>query len=242
LPVSDEKISLEYKVKRFIEGSLLPANEAHVFWNGMFFGAEKEALIRNGLPGSFRELLTTMDDLPDAGSVLSPLLWFDQKYYLADDILVKSDRMSMAHAVEVRPPFLDHRIVEFAATLPRKLKIRGAQQKLVLRELRRLKLPPTILEGKKTGFDIPAHEWLRGPLRTLLLETMRDGTDAYGDLFHAGAINDLVQRHLKRQVNIGYHLWGLLILFLWMKKWEIQTSARPTTTDFSLASAGSQLP
>jgi asparagine synthase (glutamine-hydrolysing) len=238
LPVSDEKISLEYKVKRFLEGSLLPAGEAHVFWNGMFFGAEKQALLRNGLPGSFRELLTTMDDLPDAGSILSPLLWFDQKYYLADDILVKSDRMSMAHAVEVRPPFLDHRIVEFAATLPRKLKIRGSQQKMVLRELRKAKLPATILEGKKTGFDIPAHEWLRGTLRSLLLETVREGTVAYGDFFHAAAIDELVQRHLKRQANIGYHLWGLLILFLWMKKWEIQTSARPTTI-FSLAGAGS---
>jgi asparagine synthase (glutamine-hydrolysing) len=146
--------------------------------------------------------------------------------------------MSMAHAVEVRPPFLDHRIVEFAATVPRKLKIRGSQQKIVLRELRKAKLPATIREGKKTGFDIPAHEWLRGTLRSLLLETVREDTGAYGDLFHAAAIDQLAQRHLKRQANIGYHLWGLLILFQWTKKWEIQTSARPTTI-FSLAGAGS---
>ena len=65
------------------------------------------------------------------------LLAFDQNYYLADDILVKSDRMSMAHAVEVRPPFLDHRIVEFAATLPDTLKMRGSRQKLLLKELMR---------------------------------------------------------------------------------------------------------
>ena len=83
---------------------------------------------------------------------------FDQKYYLADDILVKSDRMSMAHSVEVRPPFLDHRIVEFAAKLLADLKIRGSQQKLVLSELRKDKLPASILAGKKTGFDIPALE------------------------------------------------------------------------------------
>ena len=71
---------------------------------------------------------------------------------------VKSDRMSMAHSVEVRPPFLDHRIVEFAAKLPADLKIRGSQQKLVLSELRKDKLPASILAGKKTGFDIPALE------------------------------------------------------------------------------------
>ncbi len=178
-----------------------------------------------------------MDDLQDTGNALSPLLWFDQKYYLPDDILVKSDRMSMAHAVEVRPPFLDHRLVEFAATLPRKLKIQGSRQKVVLRELRKAKFPATILEGKKTGFDIPAHEWLRGTLRPLLVETLREGTTAYGDLFDAQAIEGLLQSPLNRQANIGYHLWGLLTLFLWMKKWEIQATARPSTA-FLLASAG----
>ena len=73
--------------------------------------------------------------------------------------------MSMAHSVEVRPPFLDHRIVEFAATLPPALKIRGSRQKFLLKELMKDKLPPAVLQRKKIGFDIPAHEWLRGPLR-----------------------------------------------------------------------------
>ncbi len=73
----------------------------------------------------------------------------------------------MAHAVEVRPPFLDHRIMEFAATLPRTLKINGARQKYLLKELMRPKLPATIIQRKKTGFDIPAHEWFRGPLKAL---------------------------------------------------------------------------
>jgi asparagine synthase (glutamine-hydrolysing) len=239
LPVSDEKISFEYKVKRFLEGSLLEAGEAHVFWNGTFLEDEKRRLLKKSLPGSFRALLREMDELPKTEDRLTPLLWFDQKYYLADDILVKSDRMSMAHAVEVRPPFLDHRIVEFAATLPQELKIQGAQQKMVLRELRKDKLPATILQGKKTGFDIPAHEWLRGPLRELMVETLREGTAAYGDLFNAAAIEDVMQRHLARKANLGYHLWGLLILFLWMKKWEIQTAARTATQELTLASAGS---
>jgi asparagine synthase (glutamine-hydrolysing) len=239
LPVSDEKISFEYKLKRFLEGSLLSPGDAHVFWNGTFNGNEKQSLLRRRLGGSFHALMSEMDKLPESRDLLAPMLWFDQKYYLADDILVKSDRMSMAHAVEVRPPFLDHRIVEFAATLPAHLKIRGARQKLVLRELRRDKLPPTILEGKKTGFDIPAHEWLRGPLRALLVETLREGTGTHGDLFDAAVIDELVQRHLNRQTNLGYHLWGLLILFLWMKKWEIQSTTNRATQTLSLVTAGS---
>jgi asparagine synthase (glutamine-hydrolysing) len=238
LPVSDEKISFEYKLKRFLEGSLLSPGDAHVFWNGTFSGNQKQLLVKSELPRSFQGLLREMDQLPASRDLLAPMLWFDQKYYLADDILVKSDRMSMAHAVEVRPPFLDHRIVEFAATLPPQLKIRGARQKLVLRELRRDKLPPTILNGKKTGFDIPAHEWLRGPLRSLLVDTLREGTDTYGDLFDAAAVEDLVQRHLNRHANLGYHLWGLLILFLWMKKWEIQSTTKRTEQALSLAIAG----
>jgi len=239
LPISDEKISFEYKLKRFLEGSLLSPGDAHVFWNGTFSGNEKQSLLKRKLPGSFHALMGEMDRLPESRDLLAPLLWFDQKYYLADDILVKSDRMSMAHAVEVRPPFLDHRIVEFAATLPAHLKIRGARQKLVLRELRRDKLPPTILEGKKTGFDIPAHEWLRGPLRSLLVETLREGMKTHGDLFDATVVEELLQRHLNRQANLGYHLWGLLILFLWMKKWEIQSTTDRAAQTLSLATAGS---
>ena len=86
----------------------------------------------------------------------------DQNYYLPDDILYKTDRMSMAHSLEVRPPFLDHRIVEFAAGLPAGLKIRGTKQKYILKELMRGKLPECVLRRKKSGFDIPTHDWFRG--------------------------------------------------------------------------------
>jgi asparagine synthase (glutamine-hydrolysing) len=89
------------------------------------------------------------------------------------------------------------------------------------------KLPETILRRKKVGFDIPAHEWLRGPLRELLLDTMQEGLVENKSLFRPGAIQELVRLHLERRVNIGYHLWGLLLLFLWMKKWGIQTGPSP---------------
>jgi len=129
--------------------------------------------------------------------------------------------MSMAHSVEVRPPFLDHRIIEFAASLPTGLKIQGAKQKVVLTQPMADKLPQTILKRKKTGFDIPAHEWLRGPLRNLLVETMRAGLTEYGSFFQKDPIERLMDRHFRREINVGYHLWGFLILFLWMKKWQV---------------------
>lgn len=227
-PVSDDKISLEYKVKRLLEGTLMSPARAHVYWNGTFSDTEKKALVRQLLPSSLQHVLSELDGLPATSDDLAPYLWLDQKYYLADDILTKSDRMSMAHSVEVRPPFLDHRIVEFAAKLPAFLKIRGARQKMILKELMKDKLPPAILERSKIGFDIPAHEWLRGPLLPLLTDALQFGASEYREVFHPEVVDNLLQTHLQRRANLGYHLWGLLILFLWMKKWRIQASSSET--------------
>jgi asparagine synthase (glutamine-hydrolysing) len=227
-PVSDDKISFEYKVKRFLEGALMPPARAHAYWNGTFSDAEKEALVKQLLPGSLKRVLSELGALPATSDDLAPYLWLDQKYYLADDILTKSDRMSMAHSVEVRPPFLDHRIVEFAAKLPASLKIRDAQQKVILKELMREKLPREILERPKMGFDIPAHEWLRGPLRNLLVDALHYGASECGSLFRSEVLDKYLRLHLERKANLGYHLWGLLILFLWMKKWGIQPASSGT--------------
>jgi asparagine synthase (glutamine-hydrolysing) len=224
-PVSDEKIGFEYKVKRLLEGSLMSPERAHVYWNGTSAEPDMSALLCEPLPRTLDHVLGQMANLAAAGDDLAPFLWLDQKYYLADDILTKSDRMSMAHSVEVRPPFLDHRIIEFAAALPAKLKIRGSRQKVVLRELMKDKLPPAVLSRKKIGFDIPAHEWLRGPLRGLLEDSLQFGLSEYGQLFRRVGVEQLKKRHLQREINVGYHLWGLVILFLWMKKWQVQVAA-----------------
>ena len=237
-PVSDEKISFEYKVKRFLEGSLMPPARAHVYWNGTFSDAEKSALLKQGLPDSLNRILAELDGLPPTPDDLAPYLWFDQKYFLADDILTKSDRMSMAHSVEVRPPFLDHRLVEFAAKLPASFKIRGTQQKFILKELMKDKLPTEILKRKKIGFDIPAHEWLRGPLRSLLIDTLHYGAAECGEIFRTDVIDTYLRLHLERKANVGYHLWGLLILFLWMKKWRIQAASSATPKILLQARAG----
>ena len=138
--------------------------------------------------------------------------------------------MSMAHSLEVRPPFLDHRIVEFAATLPASLKIRGSRQKVLLKELMRDKLPASVLQRKKIGFDIPAHDWLRGCLREFMLDVLMDGASEYEGLIRKQAIEKEIRDHLERRANVGYHLWGLMVLFLWMKKWGIQAAAASPRT------------
>lgn len=227
LPVSDAKIGFDYKVRRMLSGSFLPPEDAHLYWNGAFSESEKKRLhVSNG----FRPASSLCDALPGdarACGYLNRFLWLDQTFYLPDDILYKCDRMSMAHSLEVRPPFLDHRIVEFAARLPQRLKIRGSELKAVLRHLMRDKLPRQVLARKKEGFDIPAHDWLRGPLRALLLDTLNRRSVEDSGLFHWDEVQALIRKHLERRVNLGFQLWGLLTLFLWMKRWDVQTARIP---------------
>ncbi len=213
LPVSDNKIGLDYKITRMLNGSLLDPVDAHFFWNGTFSRAEK------------RGLLLDVRDQPQLPLPGGSFLWLDQLTYLPDDILHKCDRMSMAHSLEVRPPFLDHRVVEFAARLPQNLKIRGSKLKFVLRELMKDRLPASILSRKKEGFDIPVHHWLRTVLRPLLLDTLNEESVRATGIFAWPAIQRAIAAHLNRRANLGYHLWGLLILFLWIRHWKIETNA-----------------
>jgi len=220
LPVSDDKISFEYKVKRFLQGSLMTPGRAHLFWNGTFSDDEKQEIFRYADGAPLAGVLANLRPGRDLGRFLE----FDQRYYLADDILYKVDRISMAHSLEVRPPFLDDRIVDFANRLPDNFKLRGSDSKFVLRRLMQDKLPRSVLHRPKIGFDIPIHEWFRGVLRPLLVDTLSEETVTASGLFDWPCVRRLLDDHLERRANLGYHLWGLLVLFLWMKRWDIETS------------------
>jgi asparagine synthase (glutamine-hydrolysing) len=222
-PVSDEKISFEYKVKRFVRGSFMSPEQAHIFWTGTFSEDEKARLFVKSENRPLAELF----DLISGGSELERHVRFDLQYYLPDDILCKVDRMSMAHSLEVRPPFLDHRICEFALSLPMDMRIRGSKLKFILKELMKDKLPGSIVRRRKIGFDIPAHEWLRGSLRSFLLDIVTEDSVKETGLFRWTEVESLLKDHLERRVNSGYHLWGLMILFLWMRMWKIQPSSAP---------------
>jgi asparagine synthase (glutamine-hydrolysing) len=230
LPVSDEKISFEYRLKRFLQGTLLSPEMAHVFWNGTFSEAEKQRLFLFADAGPLARVLAEMAE----GGGLQRYLDFDQGYYLPDDILYKVDRISMAHSLEVRPPFLDPRIVDFAAGLPERLKLRGSNSKYVLRRLMRDKLPRTVLQRPKIGFDVPIHEWLRGVLRPLLLDTLSQEAVLASGLFHWPAVKRLVNAHLERKANHGYHLWGLMVLLIWMKRWKIELASEEAGPTISI--------
>jgi asparagine synthase (glutamine-hydrolysing) len=228
-PVSDNKISFEYKLKRLLRGSMMHPDEAHVYWNGTFAPDElRSMIVCAGDFGSSNDSLRSLYSslrlgFEPSATGLNRFLQFDQSYYLPDNLLYKVDRMSMAHSLEVRPPFLDHRIVEFAAALPDDLKIRGGAQKFLLRHLMRDRLPKGVLGRRKAGFDIPAHRWLRCELRPLLRETLSPRAVKEAGIFNSTSIQMLIDGHMDRTLNVGYHLWGLMTLHLWLKKWNVDT-------------------
>ena len=201
--------------RRFLEGCLLPPEQAHVYWTGALTPAQKRALAMP-LPPALRG---TLADLAASGPSLPAWLAFDQRYYLPDNLL--------AYSAGARQPFLDHRIVEFAAALPAELKMRGSQQNILPRELMKGKLPADILRGRRPADGSPVGEWLRGAWRALLVDTIEAGASENADVFHAPFLRECLRRHLERRADFGQALWGMMLLFLWMKRWRIQTIPPP---------------
>jgi asparagine synthase (glutamine-hydrolysing) len=144
----------------------------------------------------------------------------DQSLYLPEDILTKVDRASMAVGLELRPPLLDHRIVEFSWRLPDSLRFHGRKGKVLLRKLLYRHVPPELIERPKHGFDIPVDAWLRQPLRTWMLDLLNpDGIKREGYL-DPKAVAAVVNEHLSGYSDHGYALWTLLMFQTWLRHTE----------------------
>lgn len=149
---------------------------------------------------------------------LTRMLYTDIKTYLPGDILVKVDRMSMAHSLEVRAPLLDYRVVEFAATLPSRLKIRRGTQKLILKKAVSDHLPSSIINRRKHGFTVPLNHWFRNELKPLARKQLLD-TAALGEFFSPDQIRHCWQEHQTHRADHGTLLWSLLSFSLWQQEY-----------------------
>jgi asparagine synthase (glutamine-hydrolysing) len=141
------------------------------------------------------------------------------KGYLAEDILTKVDRASMAHGLEVRAPFLDMDIVNFAVTLDPHHKYRGRSGKYILKEAMKGYLPSQIIKRPKKGFNIPIGSWIKNELRDFFTENILDGELVRSGLFKRDGLAILLESHLSGRVDHRKKLWTLLVLELWMKEW-----------------------
>ena len=218
LPSSEAKVSFDYKAKRFVENAAKPAERAHVAWKAVFGEAEKRRLYREGYPrpqrDSFDAFGAYFDECP-AGAPLDRAQYADMAVYLPDDILVKVDRMSMAHSLEVRVPFLDNDVVDFTASLPPRLRLHGLTKKYILKRAVGGLLPRQTVHGRKRGFNVPIGRWLRQDLRDLVGDYLSESSIRRQGVFEPRAVADLVHRHHARQADYARHLWGLLMFCMW---------------------------
>jgi asparagine synthase (glutamine-hydrolysing) len=167
------------------------------------------------------------------GDPLARALYLDLKTWLADDGLVKVDRMSMAHALEVRCPLLDHRVMEFAARVPSHLKLAGATGKILLRRVAERRLPAEILTRPKRGFAPPVSRWLREDLRDLARDLLLGSEALARDLFEPREVARLLDDHESRRLDAGWPLWTLLMLEVWGR--EVLRGSRPMETEVARA-------
>ncbi len=217
LPVSHKKVSFDYKAKRFIEGALLPPAQGHYSWKVIFTEEAKAALYasnREKFEDPLRLYHSVYDDCATA-DVLTRLQHIDLKVYLPDDILVKADRMSMANSLEARVPFLDHRVVEFAAALPARLKLRGLTKKYILKRTMSRDLPAKVLNGKKRGFNVPMPSWLRHELRDVVHEVLGPRRLKEAGFFRSEAVAAMIRDHESMRIDYSRNIWCLLVFMLW---------------------------
>ncbi len=154
-----------------------------------------------------------------AGDPLGGMLAADVSTILPDDFLVKVDRASMAHGLEVRPPLLDHELMELAARIPSAWKVRGGKTKWVLKESYRHLLSDALIDRPKHGFEIPIDAWLRGPLRETFESAVLDSSARVRDLVDQPAVRSLYRSHLSGVGRHGNVLWSLLVLARWAERY-----------------------
>ena len=215
LPSSSRKASLDYKAKRFVRGASLPPLERHHAWKEIFSVHLRAEL--TGRKSAFDpvDLLRARFAETEGSALLARLQDVDLGTYLVDDLLVKTDRASMAHSLEARVPYLDPVVTGLALALPTRLKVRGLSKKVLLRKAAAPLLPRNIVYGRKRGFSIPAAAWLRGELEPFARDVLAPDTLRRLGFFRPEPVTRLLDRHVAGQEDLSRQLWGLLAFTLW---------------------------
>jgi asparagine synthase (glutamine-hydrolysing) len=220
LPRSGRRRSLSTKAARFLAGAGEAPGSRYAHWICQFHGEARRELCTPELLGAAGETDPLLPLLAAAQEASGGASWqgaqaADLALYLPDDLLRKVDIASMASGLEVRSPFLDHTLVEFAATIPAGLKLRGRTGKQILRTALAGLLPPSILARPKMGFGVPIDHWLRGELRELMTDCLLSPRALGRGYFRPAAVRRLVEEHAAGGANWRDRLWTLLMLELW---------------------------
>lgn len=215
LPASGKRASLGYRAKRFVRAAHLPPLERHHGWKEIFSADVRAEL--TGRRHGFDPVDVYRDRYRETEGAdgLARLQDVDFGIYLVDDLLVKTDRSSMAHSLEARVPFLDPAVTNLAFALPARHKVRGLSKKVLLRKAVEPLLPKEIAHGRKRGFSIPAAAWLRGELAPFARETLSASTLERQGFFGPAAVGSVLDEHIAGKHDWSRQLWGLLAFTLW---------------------------
>jgi asparagine synthase (glutamine-hydrolysing) len=232
LPVKTKNLSLDYKALRFIKGSKYDAVARHHVWFGSFTPDEQQQLLTDEVLGATdgdiysqaREFAAECDH----DDLVTQMQNVDTRLYLAEDILTKVDRASMAVSLEVRAPFLDPRVAEFAASLPSHYKLRRLKTKYILKKAVHDLLPPFVTRRGKKGFGVPVAEWLKLNLRPLARDLLAPERVRRAGVFNPEYVTQLQDEHERGVANHRKLLWTLLMFELWHESF-VETPRRIET-------------
>ncbi len=218
LPSSSRRASFDYRAKRFVRAAHLPPLERHHGWKEIFSPDARAELLGRRSAFDPVDLLRARFAETEGAPLLARLQDVDAAVYLVDDLLVKTDRASMAHSLETRVPFLDTVVTTFAFALPTRHKVRGLQKKVLLRKAAEPLLPRRIAHGRKRGFSIPAAAWLRGDLEPFARATLSAERVRGQGFFEPAAVQRVLDDHVSGREDLSRQLWGLLAFTLWHER------------------------
>jgi asparagine synthase (glutamine-hydrolysing) len=225
LPVSSTAVPKGLFLRRFLTHAERDPAERHHIWFGMFSPAELDQLFAPEWKGPRPPSSVIFAPLPPVlegarfDDAVAEMLYLDFRMYLEDNLLVKIDRASMACSLELRTPFLDHRLIEFAAGLPSALRVRRFNLKYILKKAVEKWLPHEIVYRQKRGFSVPIASWMKRGLKPLLDETLGEEKLKRDGLFDAAFVRRLLNEHWSGRADHRKTLWTLLSFQLWYDRW-----------------------
>lgn len=225
LPASFERISFDYRAKRFVTGADLPFEKGHYWWKVIFNEDDKTRLftgdfMNHAFDNTFRIFDTYFSKVRKCHP-LNQLLYVDAKTFLLDDNLTKVDRMTMANSLEARVPFLDHELVERVAVIPPRIKSKGFHTKSLLRKAVKRLLPPSIQKGKKRGFTPPLPFWIKNELRNFVSSVFTKERLTRTGIVNPNYCKSLLDEHFSGVKDNNRQIWTVLSLILWLERHPI---------------------
>ena len=211
------------RAKRFLEAASLPREERYTRWMTNFDLQSKERLYTQDFYNQVAgydsvKFIAKYINRNSGYSILDATLLTDIKTYLPNDLLVKVDIASMAVSLEARSPFLDHKLMEFAATLPDSIKVKGRETKYLLKKVASRLVPREVIYRQKMGFAVPINHWFRGKMSKFVEENLLSEKAVKRDLFRADYVRNLITEHKADKQDNAWKLWNLLMLELWFQR------------------------